>query len=93
MGDLVTSIENKYGNTTISKYDYFNDDLGRRTAMGKSGTAFNQADTIAYGYDDKSRVTSAVATNHGHRGHTYDLTIMEVCRDNLPLLIEVIFKL
>jgi RHS repeat-associated protein len=61
--DLVTSIENKYGATTVSKYDYTNDDLGRRTAMGKSGTAFTQADTIAYGYNDKSEVTSAVAQN------------------------------
>lgn len=66
--DLVTSIENKYGTTTISKYDYTNDDLGRRTAMGKSGTAFTQADSIAYGYNDKSEVTSAVATNQT----TYD---------------------
>jgi len=31
--------------------------------MGKSGTAFTQADTIAYGYNDKSEVTSAVAQN------------------------------
>jgi RHS repeat-associated protein len=61
--DLVTAIENKYGNTTISRYDYSNDDLGRRTAMGKSGTAFTQADTIAYGYNDKSEVTSAVSAN------------------------------
>jgi RHS repeat-associated protein len=31
--------------------------------MGKSGTAFTQADTIAYGYNDKSEVTSAVSAN------------------------------
>ena len=61
--NLITSVENKYDTTTISKYDYTNDELGRRTAMGKSGTAFSQSDSIAYGYDDKSEVTSAVATN------------------------------
>ena len=66
--DLVTSIENKYDTTTISKYEYSNDDLGRRTAMGKSGTAFSQSDSISYGYNDKSEVTSAVATNQT----TYD---------------------
>jgi len=73
--DLVTSIENKYGTTTISKYDYSNDDLGRRTAMGKSGTAFTQADTIAYGYNDKSEVTSAVAQNQAtyNYGFNFDL--------------------
>jgi RHS repeat-associated protein len=31
--------------------------------MGKSGTAFTQADSINYGYNDKSEVTSAVAQN------------------------------
>ena len=66
--DLITSVENKYDTTTVSKYDYTNDDLGRRTAMGKSGTAFTQTDSIAYGYNDKSEVTSAVATNQS----TYD---------------------
>ena len=61
--NLITSVENKFDTTTISKYDYTNDNLGRRTAMGKSGTAFTQADSIAYGYDDKSQLTSAIATN------------------------------
>ena len=70
--DLVTSVENKYGQTTISKYDYSNDDLGRRTAMGKSGTAFSQADTISYGYNDKSEVTSAVAQNRTTFNYLYN---------------------
>jgi len=68
----VTSVENKYGQTTISKYDYSNDDLGRRTAMGKSGTAFSQADTISYGYNDKSEVTSAVAQNRTTFNYLYN---------------------
>jgi hypothetical protein len=46
--DLITSVEHKHDTTTISKYDYANDAIGRRTAMGKSGTAFSLADTISY---------------------------------------------
>jgi len=61
--DLVTQVSNKYNSTVVSNYDYSNDDLGRRTAMGKSGTAFTQADTISYGYNGKSEVTSAVSAN------------------------------
>lgn len=30
--NLITSVENKYDTTTISKYDYVNDATGRRTA-------------------------------------------------------------
>ena len=74
--DLVTSIENKYGTTTVSKYDYSNDDLGRRTAMGKSGTAFTQADTIAYGYNDRSEITSAVAQNQATFDYLYNFDLV-----------------
>jgi RHS repeat-associated protein len=61
--NLITSVENKYSATTVSKYDYVNDAIGRRTSMAKSGTAFTQSDTISYGYNDRSEVTSATATN------------------------------
>jgi len=61
--NLITSIENKYSSTSISKYDYANDAIGRRTSMAKSGTAFAQSDNIAYGYNDRSEITSAVAAN------------------------------
>jgi RHS repeat-associated protein len=64
--DLVTSIENSVTSvpSVVSKYDYLNDVLGRRMSVGKSGAAFTLADTIAYGYNDKSEVTSAVATSN-----------------------------
>ncbi len=55
-------------NTSVSQYDYNNDALGRRTSMGKSGTAFDingtpSPDTIAYLYNDRSEVTSASSAN------------------------------
>ena len=61
--NLVSFVDNKVGTTTISKYDCNNDVIGRKTSMAKSGTAFNTADTITYGYNDRSEVTSADATN------------------------------
>ncbi len=39
--DLLTSVENKlYNPTTVSKYTYANDDLGRREWVYRDGTAF-----------------------------------------------------
>ena len=72
--DLIDYVENKHNTTTISKYDYTNDALGRRTAMEKSGTAFTASDTITYGYNDRSEVTSADATNDANYnfGFEYD---------------------
>lgn len=61
--NLIDYVENKHGSTSISKYDYTNDALGRRTAMAKSGTAFSATDTIAYGYNHRSEVTSATSAN------------------------------
>jgi YD repeat-containing protein len=72
--DLITNVTNASNGITISSYSYTNDDIGRRTAMGKSGTAFSQTDTISYGYNDKSEVTSAVAQNQStcNYGFTFD---------------------
>ncbi len=59
--DLIASVENKFGQTSVSKYDYVNDTIGRRTSMAKSGSAFSASDSIAYGYNSRSEVTSAAA--------------------------------
>jgi RHS repeat-associated protein len=40
--------------------------------MGKTGTAFSLADTIAYGYNDRSEVTSAVSANIATYDYGYD---------------------
>jgi RHS repeat-associated protein len=64
--DLITSVENSVlsePSVVISRYDYTNDAIGRRTAMAKSGTAFSLADLISYGNNDRSEVTSAVSAN------------------------------
>ena len=64
-------MENKVGTTTVSKYDYTNDTIGRRTGVQKSGTAFTATDTIAWGYDNRSQVTSAVAATDATYDYTY----------------------
>jgi len=70
--NLITSVDNKYGSTTISKYDYTNDALGRRSDMEKSGTAFTASDTINYTYNDKSEVTGADATTDANYDFGFD---------------------
>jgi len=68
----VDHIENKVDATTISKYNYVNDTIGRRTSVPKSGTAFTQTDTVTWGYDGLSQVTSAEATTD--TTYDYDFT-------------------
>ena len=59
--NLIDYVENKHGATVISKYDYANDAIGRRTAMAKSGTAFTASDTVNYTYNGRSELTGADA--------------------------------
>lgn len=54
-------VRNAFPTNTISQYDYVYDAAGRRINVYKSGTAFNHDDTIAYGYNEKSELTNAVA--------------------------------
>ena len=70
--DLVDHIENEVDETTISKYGYVNDTIGRRTSVQKTGTAFTQTDTVTWGYDGLSQVTSAEATTD--TTYDYDFT-------------------
>jgi RHS repeat-associated protein len=73
--DLITSVENSVlsdPSVVISRYDYTNDAIGRRTAMGKTGTAFSLADLISYGYNDRSEVTSAVSANLATYDYGYE---------------------
>ncbi|MCK6486670.1 MAG: hypothetical protein L6R00_21380, partial [Phycisphaerae bacterium] len=60
--DLITSVENKWDSTTVSKFEYTNDALGRRTSVTVSGTAFTAAGTTGfdlYTYNDRNELTSA----------------------------------
>ena len=45
----------------ISQFDYAYDAAGRRTAIAKSGTAFEFDDVVSYGYNARSELTNAVA--------------------------------
>ena len=54
-------VSNATPTNVISQYDYTYDPVGRRVACGKSGSAFAQDDTVAYGYNARSELTNAVA--------------------------------
>jgi len=69
--DFVDYVENKVGTTSVSKYGYSNDSIGRRTSVQKSGPAFSQTDTVTWSYDDRSEVTGGVATNEATHDYTY----------------------
>jgi hypothetical protein len=81
---LITSVENRYGETVISRYDYENDALGRRTSRADSGLAFANPAFDAYAYNGRSEVTGAqryhgtdvsdTSTAYGGRefGYAYD---------------------
>jgi RHS repeat-associated protein len=67
--DLVTSIENSWiddsqetlPNTTISRYDYRNDEAGRRTLVARQGAAYvdSTENLETYGYNSRSELTLA----------------------------------
>ncbi len=58
--------------SVISQYDYAYDAVGRRVACGKSGSAFAQDDTVAYGYNARSELTNAVAAVDSDYRYAYD---------------------
>ena len=57
--DLITSVHNRYGDRTISRFDYVNDEIGRRIARVDSGEAFSDAAFERYFYNDRSELTGA----------------------------------
>ncbi|MDA8138944.1 MAG: RHS repeat-associated core domain-containing protein [Desulfobacteraceae bacterium] len=57
--NLKTQVQNRFNTQLISQYDYRYDEIGRRTSAANSGTAFTQAAFSAYGYNDRSELTSA----------------------------------
>ncbi|MCK6486618.1 MAG: hypothetical protein L6R00_21115 [Phycisphaerae bacterium] len=46
--DLITSIENKRGATSVSNFEYTNEALGRRTSVTVSGSALNTTETTGF---------------------------------------------
>ena len=75
--NLIAAVENTYDSTVISRFDYVNDKIGRRTAISRSGTAFDAPVQDAYGYNVRSEVTSARRSlvndaNQEVRGFSHD---------------------
>ena len=54
--DLIATVHNRYGNRTISRFDYTNDEIGRRVARVDSGEAFSETAFERYAYNDRSEV-------------------------------------
>ena len=54
--DLIATVHNRYGNRTISRFDYTNDEIGRRVARVDSGEAFSETAFERYSYNDRSEV-------------------------------------
>ena len=71
--NLIASIENTYSNNVISRFDYTNDEIGRRTAITRTGSAFSSLSGSVdhYGYNDRSEVVSARRTLNGEEVHGF----------------------
>ena len=54
--DLIATVHNRYGDRTISRFDYTNDEIGRRVARVDSGEAFAETAFERYAYNDRSEV-------------------------------------
>ena len=79
---LITAVENRFGETVISRFDYVNDEIGRRVSRADSGQAFQNPAFDVYSYNTRSEVIGAQryhGTNpadtsrpFGGRGFGYD---------------------
>ncbi len=56
--DLLTRVTNTLGGEVLSQFDYTNDLLGRRTEIGKSGSAYDAPLTETYAYDARNQLIS-----------------------------------
>ncbi|TVM01153.1 MAG: hypothetical protein CV087_11260, partial [Candidatus Brocadia sp. WS118] len=57
--NLRTQINNQFNSTLISQYDYLYDQLGRRTSVKNSGTAFSAAAFNRFVYNDRSELNES----------------------------------
>ena len=57
--DLIAVVHNRYGDRTISRFDYANDEIGRRVARVDSGEAFDQTAFERYAYNARSELIGA----------------------------------
>ena len=72
--DLIAAVTNAYTGALVSAFGYANDAAGRRTAIGRSGAAFGDlaGATDAYGYNERSEVTSSRRTLGGAAVRGFD---------------------
>ena len=82
-------VSNATPSNIISQYDYAYDAAGRRVSCAKSGNAFTQDDTVAYGYNNRSELTNAVAAVDANYRYAYNFDeignriVSTECRSNL----------
>ena len=57
--DLIAAVHNRYGDRTISLFNYTNDEIGRRVARVDSGEAFSEAAFERYSYNGRSELIGA----------------------------------
>ncbi|MBK8915066.1 MAG: hypothetical protein IPM64_10790 [Phycisphaerales bacterium] len=59
--DLIDFVHNEWvedsTSTTISKYDYTNDDLARRSGVEHTGAAFSASQELSHGYNERNELT------------------------------------
>ena len=80
--NLIAAVENTYGETVISRFDYVNDEIGRRVSRADSGVAFDNPAFDIYSYNERSEVIGAqryhgtdvsdMSRPYGGRGFGYD---------------------
>ncbi len=57
--NLRTQVRNGHGTSLISQYDYEYDEIGRRSSVRNSGTAFAASAFSLYDYNDRSELTES----------------------------------
>ncbi len=70
--NLITSVENKSGTNLISKFEYSNDAIGRRTRrIDQSDTGIPACSTNNFGYNTRSELISALMSTNSF-AYDYD---------------------
>ena len=64
-------VKNTVNGNVIPQYDYAHDALGRRTSAAKSGTMMAASENLAYGYNARSELTSAVSDTDANYNYAY----------------------
>jgi RHS repeat-associated protein len=65
--DVLDYKQNSFGASLISQYDYSVNNMGRRTGLAESGSAYSGSPSVAWGYNSRGEVTL-----HDHTTAAYD---------------------